>query len=43
MNDEILKKSAGTIKKSLERVAKKKFADSPQVGHVPLFFLIDNK
>ena len=31
MNDDILKKSSANIKKSLERVAKKKFADNPQV------------
>lgn len=31
MNDEILSKSSASIKKSLDRVAKKKFSDNPQV------------
>jgi len=31
MNEEILKKSSANIQKSLQRVAKKKFADSPEV------------
>ncbi|XP_067931624.1 hydroxyacyl-coenzyme A dehydrogenase, mitochondrial-like isoform X1 [Watersipora subatra] len=32
MNDEILNKSSASIKKSLDRVAKKKFSDNPQGG-----------
>jgi len=32
MNEDILKKSATNIQKSLERVAKKKFADKPEEG-----------
>lgn len=31
MNADILKKSGASIQKSLERVAKKKFADKPEV------------
>lgn len=34
MNEDILKKSATNIQKSLERVAKKKFADKPEVSSV---------
>jgi len=37
MNEDILKKSGSSIQKSLERVAKKKFSDNPEV-----FFIFKN-
>lgn len=39
-NEDILKKSSSSIEKSLQRVAKKKHADNPQVEIVSLILLL---